>query len=567
MDNNNNNYNRNKKFNNFSFNPTVTSMASWQQSATMWMEIYKEFAARSQKISESWSDALWKTWTSEENLQSRENVSLQGHIDNNNNNNNNNNNTNRNNKKKMRALVLQGGGSVGAFQAGAFTALYEKITREDKENGNEGRPLFDIIAGTSIGAINAAVLVSHVAENKTWKGSSEKLVEFWKYLSCPTPDITKMSANWKKEHDKNNPKAASAEAARRYYSVKEFLKSGVDKVYSPILPPKEDEKFFDQQNKRILYNKQPLQKSIEKFVKFPIATTYEKGEPRLLIVSVDATEGATVTFDSYEKGKDLNGKYIRKTVYYEQSSQEEKQQQQQPIVIEYDEGIKIQHVMASASLPEFYEYEEISGHKFWDGGLLSNTPIRELIQAHKDFWEYKMDSKELENSILEEASFNVPDLELYMVNLWHSDDDDVAPSDPDGMTERLRDIKLQDQYYVKESILQTHYIHLIEKLIQLGISKKNNNNYELKKDINNILQNNTASIDTTEVPKKYLDIIKAQFKITKIESIERRDDHDTISAKDGDFTSETINKLIRDGYESTRRKYSPLVLQHQQQQK
>jgi NTE family protein len=554
MDNNNN---RNKKFNNFSLNPFImTNTASWQQSATVWMEIYKEFAARSQKISESWSDALWKTWTSEENLQSRENVSLQGNID------NNNNNTNSNNKKKMRALVLQGGGSVGAFQAGAFKALYEKITREDKENGNEGRPLFDIIAGTSIGAINAAVLVSHVAENKTWKGSSEKLVEFWKYLSCPTPDITKMSANWKKEHDKNNPKAASAEAARRYYSVKEFLKSGVDKVYSPILPPKEDEKFFDQQNKRILYNKQPLQKSIEKFVKLPIATTYEEGEPRLLIVSVDATEGATVTFDSYEKGKDLNGKDIRKTVYYGQSSQEE--QQQQPIVIEYNDGIKIEHVMASATLPEFYEYEEISGHKFWDGGLLSNTPIRELIQAHKDFWEYKLDSKELENSILEEASFNVPDLELYIVNLWHSDDD-VAPSDPDGMTDRLRDIKLHDQYYVKESILLTHYIHLIEKLIQLGISKYNNNNYELKKDINKILQNYTASIDTTEIPKKYLDIIKAQFEITKIESIERRDDHDTISAKDGDFTSETINKLIRDGYESTWRKYSPLVLQHQQQ--
>ncbi len=557
----NNKDNRNKKFNNFSFNPfTVTSMASWQQSATMWMEIYKEFAARSQKICESWSDALWKTWTNDENLQSRENVSAQGHIDNNK-------NTNRNNKNKMRALVLQGGGSVGAFQAGAFKALYEKITREDKENGNEGRPLFDIIAGTSIGAINAAVLVSHVAENKTWKGSSEKLIEFWKYLSCPTPDITKMSANWKKEYDKNNPNAASAEAARRYYSVKEFLKSGVDKVYSPILPPKEDEKFFDQQNKRIQYNKQPLKKSIEKFVKFPIATTYEEGEPRLLVVSVDATEGATVTFDSYEKGKDLNGKDIRETVYYEQSSQEEKQQQQQPIVIEYNDGIKIQHVMASATLPEFYEDEEISGHKFWDGGLLSNTPIRELIQAHKDFWEYKLDSKELENSILEEASFNVPDLELYIVNLWHSDDDDVAPSDPDGMTERLRDIKLHDQYYLKESILQTHYIHLIEKLIQLGISKYNNNNYELKEDINNILQNNTASIDTTEVPKKYLDIIKAQFKITKIESIERRDDHDTISAKDGEFTSETINKLIRDGYESTWRKYSPLVLQRQQQQK
>ena len=143
--------------------------------------------------------------------------------------------------------------------------------------------------------------------------------------------------------------------------------------------------------------------------------------------------------------------------------------------------------------------------------LLSNTPIRELIQAHKDFWEYKLDSKELENSILEEASFNVPDLELYMVNLWHSNDD-VAPSDPDGMTDRLKDIKLHDQYYVKESILQTHYIHLIERLIQLGISKKNNNNnYELKNDINKILQNYTASLrynrSTKEVFRYYKNTI------------------------------------------------------------
>jgi NTE family protein len=504
-----------EEFDNFSLGRfgIMKSLVSWQQqSAAAWTKLFKEFAAQSQNMSESWSDALWRTWKSKESLQSRENVSLQDE-----------NNTKENNK--MRALVLQGGGAIGAFQAGAFKALYEKITKEDKENGNDGRPLFDIIAGTSIGAINAAVIASHVIENKTWRGSSEKLIEFWEYLSCPTPDIMELSANWKKEYDKNNPNAASAEAARRYYSVKEFFKSGVENVYSP-LPPREDEKFFDQENKRVLYDKQPLQKSIQKFVKFPIATSYERGETRLLLVSVDATEGVPVTFDSYE-------------------------------------GIGVQHVMASASLPEFYEYEEIDGRKFWDGGILSNTPIRELIQAHKDFWEYKIGSKELENSILEEASFDVPDLELYIVNLWHSNDN-VAPSDPDGMTERHRDIKSYDQYYVKESIILTHYIHLIENLIQLGVSKNNNNNnYELKKAINRILQEYTASIDSTETPKKYLDIIKAQFEITKIESIERRDDHDTISAKDGDFTSETINKLIKDGYESTWRKYSPSIVQHQ----
>jgi hypothetical protein len=110
---------------------------------------------------------------------------------------------------------------------------------------------------------------------------------------------------------------------------------------------------------------------------------------------------------------------------------------------------------------------------------------------------------------------------------------------------------------------------LIEKLIQLGVGKNNNsnnNNYALKREITKILQNYTTSIDTTEeIPKRYLDIIKAQFEITKIESIERRDDQDTISAKDADFTSETIDKLIKDGYESTWRKYPQSLLQQHQQ--
>jgi hypothetical protein len=71
---------------------------------------------------------------------------------------------------------------------------------------------------------------------------------------------------------------------------------------------------------------------------------------------------------------------------------------------------------------------------------------------------------------LEEASFNVTDLELYIVNLVHSDDN-VAPCDRDGITERHKDIKLHDQYYVKESLLLTHYTDLIKKLIQLGTAR------------------------------------------------------------------------------------------------
>jgi predicted acylesterase/phospholipase RssA len=81
--------------------------------------------------------------------------------------------------EKERALVLQGGGSLGAYSAGVYSGLYESLSRMDAEEGNKGKPIFDNIAGTSIGAINAAILVNHVVDNQT----AEKLVDFWKYLS------------------------------------------------------------------------------------------------------------------------------------------------------------------------------------------------------------------------------------------------------------------------------------------------------------------------------------------------------------------------------------------------
>ena len=80
--------------------------------------------------------------------------------------------------------------------------------------------------------------------------------------------------------------------------MKEFLKSGVENVFKPIPPPKDDKRFYDSQNKWLIYNNDPLRKSIERFVRLPIATSFERGEPRLLVVSTDAAEGTTVTFDS-----------------------------------------------------------------------------------------------------------------------------------------------------------------------------------------------------------------------------------------------------------------------------
>jgi predicted acylesterase/phospholipase RssA len=84
----------------------------------------------------------------------------------------------------QRALVFQGGVALGAYEAGVFKGLYDRLYKPDQ-------PFFDIVAGTSAGAINAAILVSYVKEHKKWDGSADKLIDFWKHLSSPTPFIAK----------------------------------------------------------------------------------------------------------------------------------------------------------------------------------------------------------------------------------------------------------------------------------------------------------------------------------------------------------------------------------------
>jgi NTE family protein len=126
---------------------------------------------------------------------------------------------------KERALVLQGGGSLGA---GVYSALYESLSKMDTEEGDKGKPIFDIIAGTSIGAINAAVLVSYVVENQTYDGSAERLVDFWNYLSKKsTVEANPFFKLWWDYFHTINKEVASEEAARRYYSAKEFAIYGV----------------------------------------------------------------------------------------------------------------------------------------------------------------------------------------------------------------------------------------------------------------------------------------------------------------------------------------------------
>jgi predicted acylesterase/phospholipase RssA len=79
-----------------------------------------------------------------------------------------------NKPKRQRALVLQGGGALGAYEIGVLKILSKKLKAEDKKKGEENRLLFDIVAGTSIGAMNGAVLVSQFLQTGSWEDAIEK---------------------------------------------------------------------------------------------------------------------------------------------------------------------------------------------------------------------------------------------------------------------------------------------------------------------------------------------------------------------------------------------------------
>ncbi len=468
----------------------------------------------------------------------------------------------KNKQRPQRALVLQGGGTLGAYEAGVIKVLCENLMQQDRENGDEDRLLFDIVAGTSIGAMNGAILVSQYLKTQDWKKAADKLEKFWtEQLSVKCIDIAQLSARWHEEWTKRTPTAASKEAARRYYSVKNLLSGQTrNNMYFPCTPI-EDNKFFDKPdlfNTWYLYNSKPLQDSIEKYAKFPIATEFydenktaqQQHQPRLLVFSVDAAEGLTVTFDSYPKQDGSRRSEYGKGSEY---------------VICYNEGISIDHVMASGTLPKFYDYVPIPLHTntekknqdggcqtdtndkkntryFWDGGLLSNTPLRELLQAHQEYWQDK------ENK--------VPDMDVYIVNVHPPKMDiSIIPGDYDGVKDREKDIIYGDRtshYDEKVSHLLANYNDFVIQLNDLAdeaISKviDKESRDALKEKLGDILATKTTRNDRKGESKTYEDLMRSGFKLNKVTRIERTNYINSIETKTGDLTFETINKLIKEG--------------------
>jgi NTE family protein len=485
------------------------------------------------------------------------------------------------NNNVQKALVLQGGGSLGAYEAGVFNVLYYWITKQNdasRENDN----VFDIIAGTSIGAINAAFLVSHVItkrkeENKSvresWEGSAEKLEEFWKLQLASNVNLSRWwpfswdeklwTYVWNKLNETNSD-IATGEAARRYYSAKEFIINGAPNVFSPRLPPKIDYKFFDNfivPNTWYRYDNSRLKETINRSIKFPIGTSKLNQEPRLLAISVDVEEGETVSFDSYVKEKETN---TRKTEYgdYEPADNNGKKKGTYERIIKYDKGIMAEHIMASASVPEHYDYTlvpkeydytmteeeksiDIQGKdlkkysRFWDGGVLSNTPLRELIQSHQDYW--TLVEKKRNGS----SNASIPNLDVYIVDVWPSLNNYPVPSDLDGIRDRKNDLTYQDKtpYDEKVANIVSDYYNLTKDLIHLAKEK------HAEKELAAILEKPSKSSHRDGKQRHYSDLLDNRFDITKVIRIERSVDRNDIANKWCDFSLVSISNLFNQGIE------------------
>ncbi|HYA82721.1 MAG TPA: patatin-like phospholipase family protein [Candidatus Bathyarchaeia archaeon] len=454
----------------------------------------------------------------------------------------NNNNTSIAVPTRQRALVLQGGGALGAYDAGVFQALYDKIDTSD------GRPLFDIIAGTSSGAMNAAILVSNVIE-KGWDYAARNLNEFWDYVATvPYIQNTPAFSIWWANLHAMNPNAASEEAARRYYSAKQFQFTGVQNVFSsPILRP--DLKFFDDTIPWPVYSNQPLKDSLEKYARFPIATSSDLNQPRLLLTTVDVQESTTVTFDSYVKEDGT-----RKSEYGNKNGKYQ-------YVINYDQGITSDFAIASGSVAINYDYARIPTitvdnnnnlqtveRYFWDGGILSNTPLRELIQAHQDYW-LNVKGKGRDGA-------QIPQLDIYIVDVWPTKIKDI-PMDHDGVIDRYFDLLLDDKTDYDEIVanIVSDYIDFVKQTRDLAVeaintitdaSKKNT----LQKKLEKILKIKAKSIQRTGEQRTYQDLLKGRFSMN-VTRIDRTDNVNDISNKLSDYSTDTLRELRQDGYNDT----------------
>jgi NTE family protein len=229
-----------------------------------------------------------------------------------------------------KALVLSGGGGRGAYHVGVIEALVERGWMQDGVGP-------DIIAGTSIGAINAAALASGltVAQLKA------------RWLDMHTEDVHRLSGDLP---------AVSRSLVR--FLMRSVLTSEAHGGASVVLPPEERSmsaqgllerigQVFRTRPFRSLLDTAPWRHTLSRWMDFDRINAPDA--PALLLTATDLQTGDLRVFCN------------------------------RPLRDHPADRITLDHLMASSSIPTVYPWTEIDGRKYWDGAVLANTPLGPVI--------------------------------------------------------------------------------------------------------------------------------------------------------------------------------------------
>jgi NTE family protein len=236
------------------------------------------------------------------------------------------------------ALVLQGGGALGAYQAGVFEGLHEAGIEPDWA------------AGISIGAINAALIAGNAPSQRM-----EKLREFWATVSAP-PVLPPTDPHFAHALQQGGDIARTAlgwfEASRALFEGQRGF--FVPRVPSPALLAHAAPDALGH------YDTSPLKATLERLVDFD-RINHDAEAMRLTVWAVNVARGNFEAFDS------RRGRWAQR--------------------------LRAEHIMASGALPPGFGAVEIDGEHYWDGGLVSNTPLSAVLdeEPRRDTLAFQVD--------------------------------------------------------------------------------------------------------------------------------------------------------------------------------
>ncbi|WP_343229999.1 patatin-like phospholipase family protein [Rhodanobacter sp. DHG33] len=263
------------------------------------------------------------------------------------------------------ALVLQGGGALGAYQAGVVEALEEAQLRPDW------------IAGISIGALNAAIIAGNPPERRV-----ECLHAFWDAISQPAIWPT---SPWLDAGHWPLPLQSGLSGLAAWRALVE----GQPGFFHPRVPPP-----FLQTHATPAtaswYDTAPLRATLERLADFD-----RINDARAMRVSVGAVNVRSGNFTYFDNTK---------------------------------ERLRPEHFMASGALPPGFPAVEIDGEFWWDGGVVSNTPLYAVLTERPQ-----------------------RDMLVFQVDLWSAQGE--LPRDLAGVAERSKEIQ-----YSSRTRLMTEYM-------------------------------------------------------------------------------------------------------------